>query len=1133
MTTPHQDGSLPLTSLKKIDALCRRFEAAWKEGRAPDIETFLAEVDEAEREALFRELLQVELHYRSRQGERISPEDYLRRFPAWEPVVLASFGTVLAERLKSESRLPPAAGGSRPGGIESTWTFDRDNPLPWLDSEPEVGAGKLVSGEEPVPGYKLLDPLGKGGFGEVWKACGPGEFEVAFKFVSLWAHTGTVERQALSIIQQVRHPGLLSIFGTWQTANWLIIGMELADRTLAHRFEEAVREGTPGIARKELLSYMLETARILDYLNKPRHFLKDKGQPVGIQHGDVKPQNIFLFGNGVKLGDFGLVSLLESKIGPHRGGLTFAYAAPEVLNGQISRWSDQFALAVTYCQMRAGKLPFTGTTRSTVPDLSGIPAEEREAILRALIVTPHDRWPNCRAFVKHLINSVRASETGVELKSGQRLGSYHGGGQLLERIGTGRLGEVWKATYAGGSLVAIRVVALGKNEDSSTLQSVLQKLLEEIHPSLARIIDFWIEDGRLFVVSELAERNLRRELDSYLTSHTPVPAKKLLAHFEGIARILDHLHSRGIRHGRITLENLLCVGSSTALADCYWGWRYQQGIELAPEELPEHVSPEGYLGKLTDASDQFSLALLYAQLRKGGPVIDPNQNFRARIISIVTHAEGARGREDMGWGMSLEEQHVVAKALSFDPSLRYPTCHSFIAELVKATADLPEASPRGRAWRADGASPRTWRTPPMPLSRSNSRGRLLWAGVVVLAGITLVSLLVLGSDIARWVGIGLGIALFLLVVLRFATRKQDEATPAPSPDDPLPATESHELHSQSIQAYYTEDGITSFILSVIRGEQPPQLKPRSLARTVFEEHIDSVWAVTFSPDGKLLLSGSMDNTMQMWDVWTGQSLLKLEGHQDGVTCVRFVGEGTALMKGVEGVVRMWNVVSSSLDGTIRLWNVTSGEETLCLRGHEGRVFSITVADDSRTLVSGGEDRKIRIWDLRTGEQTAQWDAHSGWVRCVLLSPRGGIISAGEDRVIRFWDVSGTEQRSYEGHRGTVTSLSIASDGALLASGSEDGTARIWDVETGEVIHRLEGHADWVRAVAFSPDGRFLLTGSDDEMILLWDATTGKVVCRYQGHAWPVLSVNFSPTDNHFASASDDCSVRLWKLPSSS
>jgi len=104
-------------------------------------------------------------------------------------------------------------------------------------TQPEAGA-------EPIPGYSLADRLGRGGYGEVWRAYAPGGFQVALKFVSLAGVAGAVELRALDVIREIRHPNLLVTFAAWQVEGWLIIGMELADKTLMQRFAGSEGRGS-------------------------------------------------------------------------------------------------------------------------------------------------------------------------------------------------------------------------------------------------------------------------------------------------------------------------------------------------------------------------------------------------------------------------------------------------------------------------------------------------------------------------------------------------------------------------------------------------------------------------------------------------------------------------------------------------------------------------------------------------------------------------------------------------------------------------------------------------------------------------------------------------------------------------
>ncbi len=271
-------------------------------------------------------------------------------------------------------------------------------------SETSNGLLSLATGCEPVAGYTLVQKLGSGGFGEVWKATGPGGFHVALKFVPMSKQVGKTEVRSLDVIREIRHPNLLSYFGTWIVRDMLVIATELADCTLLDRLLEVQREGQDGIPVFELLVYMEEAAKGIDYLNEPT----TPGR-VRIQHRDIKPQNLLLSGGSVKVGDFGLARVIRFEATGQTGSLTVAYAAPECFDGTTSFRSDQYSLAVSYCYLRGGRLPFDGTHveiidghRVKSPDLSMLPECERFAVAKALEKLPKNRWPNSAKFVQAL-----------------------------------------------------------------------------------------------------------------------------------------------------------------------------------------------------------------------------------------------------------------------------------------------------------------------------------------------------------------------------------------------------------------------------------------------------------------------------------------------------------------------------------------------------------------------------------------------------------------------------------------------------------------------------------------------------------------------------------------------------------
>lgn len=280
-------------------------------------------------------------------------------------------------------------------------------PAPTADSGTHRPYAKLA-GSEPLPGYKLLSPLGRGGFGEVWKCEAPGGLHKAIKFVTSECEDGRGEERfdqelaAFEQIKAIRHPFLLTLERVEHIGKELVMVMELADRQLQDRFRECVTCGLQGIPRDELLSYFADAAEALDVI----------AAKFNLQHLDVKPANLFLVSGHVKVGDYGLVAQLE---GPDAGnrGLTPRYVAPEVLHGTPSSCSDQYSLALVYCELLTGAFPYPGRTPqqlmlqhvSAQPVLSALPPADQPAVAMALAKRPDERFPSCLAFVQALMAS--------------------------------------------------------------------------------------------------------------------------------------------------------------------------------------------------------------------------------------------------------------------------------------------------------------------------------------------------------------------------------------------------------------------------------------------------------------------------------------------------------------------------------------------------------------------------------------------------------------------------------------------------------------------------------------------------------------------------------------------------------
>ena len=291
-----------------------------------------------------------------------------------------------------------------------------DSKIPWETQPPAVAVASgldhtvvspIHAGAAPIPGYSLVQFLGEGACGQVWRAIGPGGVRAALKFIRLSERISEAELRALELIKNLDdHPNVMSVRGIWESNGYLIVAMSLGDRTLMDRLDEAKKEGFAGIPADELLEYMNDAARGIDFLNE-RHIL----------HRDIKPQNILMVaGRGIKIADFGLAKFQEKALATSSGSMTPAYAPPEFFAGQASTRSDQYSLAVAYCQLRSGQLPYSGPIAEIVvghingtPNLSFLAAGERQVVARALAKDPNERWPDCRSFVRALAANVDPS----------------------------------------------------------------------------------------------------------------------------------------------------------------------------------------------------------------------------------------------------------------------------------------------------------------------------------------------------------------------------------------------------------------------------------------------------------------------------------------------------------------------------------------------------------------------------------------------------------------------------------------------------------------------------------------------------------------------------------------------------
>ncbi|GAA4059089.1 hypothetical protein GCM10022214_09400 [Actinomadura miaoliensis] len=286
-------------------------------------------------------------------------------------------------------------------------------------------------------------------------------------------------------------------------------------------------------------------------------------------------------------------------------------------------------------------------------------------------------------------------------------------------------------------------------------------------------------------------------------------------------------------------------------------------------------------------------------------------------------------------------------------------------------------------------------------------------------------------------------------------------------------------------------------------------------------HNAAIKSVVFSPDGKILATGSVDDTVRLWDVAARTPIGRpLTSHYDSVLSVAFSPDGKTLATG-------------SADDTLQLWDVAA-------RTPIGRplvsgtdVGSVVFSPDGKLLVTSDANMSVRFWAVATRTPVGRPIDHNSTINSVAFSPDGKILATGDaDMTVRLWDVATRTQigRPLTGHTAGVESVAFSPDGKVLATGGMDKTARLWGVDTSIPIGRPLDHDSAVNSVAFSPDGKVLATGGADRTARLWDVAARSPIGRpLTGHTASVESVAFSPNRKILATGSWDRTARLWQL----
>lgn len=362
------------------------FERRWQRGERPRLEDYLELFPELGTPSqVAPAMLQRELQVRRKLHDSVSIDEYRQRFPQQYAA------------LNGLERIEAAPG--------QTLEAPAPDPVAETALKPDTATAQRVV--QVGGGYRLLEPIGKGSYGEVWRAEAPGGIYVAVKIVNwpVGSQLTQMELRALELMKRMRHPFLIQLQAYWQDQGQLFMAMELADCSLQDLSERLQREGKPGIPLADLLRHLREAADALDYLHSENVF-----------HRDIKPANILLVRGHAKIGDFGTARLRPTETQDMRSTMlgTPHYMAPEIWHERITAQSDQYSLASTYVELRLHRPLFNPKNQMEAawmhtevkPDLAPLPRAEQRVLLKALAKRHEDRFASCSEFVDALSKVV-------------------------------------------------------------------------------------------------------------------------------------------------------------------------------------------------------------------------------------------------------------------------------------------------------------------------------------------------------------------------------------------------------------------------------------------------------------------------------------------------------------------------------------------------------------------------------------------------------------------------------------------------------------------------------------------------------------------------------------------------------
>lgn len=345
-------------------------------------------------------------------------------------------------------------------------------------------------------------------------------------------------------------------------------------------------------------------------------------------------------------------------------------------------------------------------------------------------------------------------------------------------------------------------------------------------------------------------------------------------------------------------------------------------------------------------------------------------------------------------------------------------------------------------------------------------------------------------------------------------------------------------------------------------------------------HSEALTQAVFSPDGKKIVTASIDETVKLWDAISGKKIADLASKFGSITNICFSPDGERIVtttydnvrRSKDYTAKLWDaatgvkipgvidstgsvisaafssdgkaVITVSSDGTVKLWDATSGKKikNLARITLASWAPSAIFSPDGTKFISDFGNNKAQVWDAVSGNKIADLDSIAdlkGQTSNVSYSIATAVFSRDGKKIFtsaaysysaKIWDATtGIKLHDLAGLERPVSSAAFSREGEKIVIAFDD-TVRIWDFTSGKKIDLL-GQTKGVFSAVFSPPGDLILTASYDSTARIWDAASGKKIADLTGHSGVLSSANFSRDGTQILTASSDHTARIWSIAS--